>query len=81
MLLNNKFANVCKTVINQRMGQLLKNILEGARNILVIWPETEYIRPDKHSFQRDNKALRSDSKRVIRDMNRTIKKHGQIDHS
>ncbi len=59
------------------MGKHLLNILAGARQALVMWPDADYIRPSKDGFKRDSANLRGDSKRVAKDIRKTIKEHGK----
>jgi len=42
------------------MGKLLKNLLKGARQVLVLSPGSEYIRPSKKDFLSDVQMLRKD---------------------
>ncbi|MCM8625529.1 hypothetical protein [Accumulibacter sp.] len=58
----------------------LKNLLAGARQVLVLNPADAYIRP-RGGFAQDAEALRGDSRRVAADLNRATKTHGQpVDH-
>ena len=59
------------------MGQLLQNLLDGARQVLVLRPDIDYIRPSKNDFRDDIKSLREDANRVVRDFHITTSKHGE----
>lgn len=63
------------------MGSLLKNIIAGARQVLVFWPDDDYVRPARDGFKQDAIALGNDSRKVAADLRKTLNKHGkQIDH-
>ena len=51
----------------------LKNLLEGARQVLVLDSGAQYIRPSNNGFARDHSVLKEDSKRVISDLSKTTK--------
>lgn len=57
----------------------LKNLLAGARQVLVLNPVDAYIRP-RGGFAQDAKALRGDARRVTADLNRVTKTHDQPVH-
>ena len=46
-------------------------------NVLVLYPENDYIRPDKSDFSRDAANLRSDFNHVARDLRKTTLKYGE----
>lgn len=52
-----------------------KNLLEGARQVLVLGCGNPYIRPSINGFARDRAALRGDSKQIGADLSKTIKKY------
>jgi len=56
------------------MGQHIKNILDGMRQVLVLWPESDYVRPSRGDFRKDNSNLRSDVGRVAEGLRKNIKK-------
>lgn len=58
----------------------LKNLIEGARRVLVLGVESEYVRPQNDGFARDVDALRGDGDRVSKDLNRTVKRHDKQVH-
>lgn len=63
------------------MGRLLKNLLDGARQVLVLYPDGDYNRPRRGDFSGDLKALRDDANRVGNDLKTTVGRYGtQIDH-
>ena len=55
------------------MGYFLKNLLNGARQVLVLWPDDDYVRPSRHAFRNDMRLLQGDAKRVARDLYITVK--------
>lgn len=57
------------------MTKHIKYILQGIRQILVLSPEDDYIRPSKFDFWKDIVALRQDSSRVSRDLRKTLKQY------
>lgn len=59
------------------MSKHLKNIIDGVRQVLVLFPSETYVRPSRTDFRKDVKVLRQDSKRVIRDLNKTVEKCGK----
>jgi hypothetical protein len=62
------------------MGQFLKHILDGARQVLVICPPSEYIRPSRKGFNRDHITLNGDSQQVVRDFNKVIISNGKVNN-
>ncbi|MGV1046858.1 hypothetical protein [Limnohabitans sp.] len=56
---------------------ILRNIIDGMANALVLYPDSDYIRPDKHGFSRDMANLRGDFNNVARDLRKTTLEHGQ----
>ena len=46
-------------------------------NVLVLYPENDYIRPDKSDFSRDAANLRSDFNHVASDIRKTTLKYGK----
>ena len=63
------------------MGRLLKNILSGARKILVICPENDYVRPQRGAFAQDAKNLRKDAAQITGSLRKKVQSHGkQINH-
>lgn len=59
---------------NNNMSKHIKYIIEGARQVLVIRPDDDYVRPMRAAFQRDSDTLRRDMGRIAKDMNKTIRK-------
>jgi len=62
-----------KVTESQRQSQLfflhcLKNILAGASQVLVLFPNDEYIHPSKGDFRKDALLLREDSVNVAHDL-------------
>ena len=57
------------------MTKHIKYILQGIRQILVLSPEDDYIRPSKFDFWEDIVSLRQDSNRVSRDLKKTLKQY------
>jgi hypothetical protein len=58
----------------------LRNLLMGARQVLVLAADRDYIRP-AGGFARDSAALRGDAARAVSGLKRTLERHGQqVDH-
>lgn len=53
----------------------IKNILEGAQQVLKLMPSSGYVAPSKSGFSTDVRLLREDSRRVARDLNKTVKRN------
>jgi hypothetical protein len=63
------------------MTRFLQNILDGARQTLVLAPDVDYERPARGGFSQDQAAMRGDAVKVARDMTSVVKRHGpQIDN-
>lgn len=56
---------------------VLKNILDGIANVLTLYPDSDYIRPDKCGFNRDAANLRGDFKNVADDLKKTTLNYGE----
>lgn len=54
----------------------LKNLIAGARHVLVLSTGRDYIRP-RSGFARDAAALRGDFGRVTSALSDSLRKHGQ----
>lgn len=54
----------------------LKNLIYGARHVLVLSAGRDYVRP-RSGFARDAAALRGDFTRVASGLNDSLRKHGQ----
>jgi hypothetical protein len=67
--------------VRKTMTKHIKNIIEGAGQILVLMPDVHYERPSKNGFKNDKAALKSDSLRVARDLKDTTDKYGKINYS
>ncbi|MDD5036706.1 MAG: hypothetical protein PHE55_18365 [Methylococcaceae bacterium] len=61
------------------MDKHWKNFLDGARQVLVLWPGDDYLRPQHDGFLTDYRNLRGDSGRVTKGLRETLKqqKHGK----
>jgi hypothetical protein len=63
---------------NVKMNKsILKNIIDGMMNVLVLQSDNDYIRPDKCDFSRDAANLRSDFNHVASDLRKTTLKYGE----
>jgi hypothetical protein len=60
---------------------IFKNIIDGMANVLVLYPDSDYIRPDKRGFSRDAANLRGDFNNVANDLRNTVLKHGENHYS
>ena len=56
---------------------ILKNILDGMANVLVLHPDSDYIRPDRTGFSRDAANLRGDLGNVANDLRNKVVKYGE----
>jgi hypothetical protein len=61
------------------MSKLLKNLLDGMRQVFVIWPENDYVRPAHGDFRKDNDNLKADAARIFSGLRSNVKKqsHGK----
>lgn len=63
------------------MARTIKNIINGIRQALVLYPEADYVYPSKRGFYADALFLRRDNRRVARDLRKKTLEHGkQADH-
>lgn len=62
------------------MTKHIKNLIEGARSVLVIKPEADYVRPSRKDTQRDAAKLSGDSKRVALDVRRALGDGKQVNY-
>ncbi|TAN71039.1 MAG: hypothetical protein EPN17_02480 [Methylobacter sp.] len=53
----------------------LKNLLEGAKQVLVLDTGSQYIRPSRNDFSKDMSLLRGDARRISTDMNKVVNGH------
>lgn len=63
------------------MANLIKNILAGVRQVLVLWPDSQYTIPNRDGFQKDAKILRGDARKVAADLRKTVTKYGEQIHN
>lgn len=56
---------------------ILRNIIDGMANAFVLYPDSDYIRPDKRGFSRDVENLRGDFNRVSNDLRKTTLNYGE----
>ncbi|WP_017365271.1 hypothetical protein [Methylococcus capsulatus] len=56
------------------MGKHLKNLLDGAWQVLVMWPESDYVRPSRGDFGKDSDNLRANARRIARGLRDNVKK-------
>lgn len=61
------------------MGKLLKSILRGFGQSLVIYPARDYARPSKGEFRKDATRLRSDARSVGRDLRKKLKQSTYVE--
>lgn len=55
----------------------MTNLIQGARQVLVLAPSADYIHPSRGDFRHDVRTLRGDARRVSQDLYTTTIKHGQ----
>jgi hypothetical protein len=59
----------------------VKNFLDGAGSVLVLFSDQGYIYPSKSDFKTDSRNLAADARNLAIDMNKTIRKrNGKTDH-
>jgi hypothetical protein len=56
------------------MVKQLKNFLDGASNALVLWPDDDYVRPQRGDCFSDYYSLTQDMGQVAKDMRKALKK-------
>lgn len=61
------------------MGKHLQNFLDGIAQVLVLWPEDDYVRPRRGDFHKDAAALRGDVAKVGRDLRKSLDNNVKID--
>jgi len=59
------------------MSKHLKYLIEGARQVLVLFPADGYVQPSRSDFKKDIKTLRKDAHKVIADLSITTRKYGK----
>ncbi|PPD47093.1 MAG: hypothetical protein CTY13_06080 [Methylobacter sp.] len=57
------------------IANFVKNLIDGAKSVLVIFHNEDYIYPDRKDFRRDARTLSSDFKAVGKDMRRALTKY------
>lgn len=62
------------------MGKHLKQLLAGARAVLVIRPGGDYVRPARGDTRQDVERLSGDARRVAADLNGVTLSYGQQVH-
>ncbi|MBI4680408.1 MAG: hypothetical protein HY753_04160 [Nitrospirae bacterium] len=72
-----EFEKITKIADNIHMGKYLKNLLQGISQVLILYPDDNYVHPSKGDFRNDNKVLRKDANQIAKDLNKTIQKYGQ----
>lgn len=60
------------------MGKFLKNLLNGARQVLVLKPTDDYNRPSHNGFRDDANALRGDASKIAQGLKTNTKNYVQI---
>mgnify|MGYP000909618984 CR=1 FL=1 len=59
------------------MGKYLKSFLEGASQVLVLYPDVDYPLSRRGGFAQDEQNLRSDFEQVAKDMNKGLAEYGK----
>lgn len=59
------------------MSKHVRNILNGAKQALVLMPASGYVVPSKSDLHADVRSLREDGRRVARDLNKALRKYGK----
>lgn len=63
------------------MARLWKNILSGARQVLVLFPDSDYVRPKRGDAAADLDNLRKSVRSVSNDFNKKALEYGKQTHS
>ncbi len=56
------------------MNKHLKNWLDGVSQALVLYPEQDYLRPQRGDFRKDANALRGDAAKVTQGLRKNTTK-------
>lgn len=59
-------------------SRIITNIIDGARSVLVMFYDDDYIRPTRGGFERDMKNLSGDVKHIGNDMRKAIAKKQEL---
>jgi hypothetical protein len=57
---------------------IIKNLIDGARSVMIIFHRNYYLYPDKKGFSRDISRISGDFKTLGRDMRRSINKYNGV---
>jgi CO dehydrogenase nickel-insertion accessory protein CooC1 len=55
----------------------LKNLLEGARQVLVLDTNSQYSLPSRSGFSNDMSSLRGDARNIATDLRKVTKRYGE----
>lgn len=55
-------------------NRIINNIIDGARSVLVVFYDDDYIRPTRGAFARDAENLSGDVRNIGKDMRKAIAK-------
>lgn len=61
------------------MGKHLQTFLDGIAQVLVLWPEDDYIIPRRGDFRKDADALRQDVAQVGKNLRKALNDNVKID--
>ncbi len=61
------------------MNKHLKNWLDGVSQVLILYPEQDYLRPQRGDCRKDAAALRGDAAKITKGLSKNVTKNGQID--
>ena len=56
------------------MEQHLKNIIDGMRQVLVLWSDNDYVIPTRGDFHKDAINLRNDAKHISSGLYKNVNK-------
>lgn len=60
------------------MNHHLKNWLDGVSQALVLYPEQDYLRPQRGDFRKDNAVLRGDAAKITTGLRKNVSKYGKV---
>lgn len=62
------------------MGKVIRELLQGARDVLVLAPPSRYHRPKRAGFVTDMKNLRKDAARIAYGLRSSVDKYVEQTH-
>lgn|GEM_PF-733803 len=60
------------------MNKHLQNWLDGLSQALVLYPEQDYLRPQRGDFRKDSAVLRGDAAKITKALGKNVAKDAKI---